>query len=205
MSSTTTPNFTRTKANLTVASLINCGTSGISNSSSQSQDQPVTKTEAQSTKIITTVKDVPTVANADLLYKNISSSVMSPLKSSSSLTANYTLQQYSNIINSNACKEASSSNPLTNIRTLTNAITTSSLETFVAESIVQGGSQFQGKTPYIPILPAAKDSKSKTNSTLIEKNGKMAGQSKKFLQKNAIFVPRGWNRIVEKDHITYVR
>ena len=239
MSSTTTPNITRTKSNLAVASLINGGTSGgikSTHSSIQPQEQKPTKTEVHMV-IATTIKDVPTVANADLLYKNVSSyapGVMSPLKSSTCLTGNYALQQYSILNSGGDFRVVSTSNPLTNIRTLTNAITTSPLgNTMVPVTKVEASNQFQGKTSYIPILPAnkikaqSKDSQNikfistESNATVASKvasssskatfHGKLhsgkVNHNKKMSSgtANAIFVPRGWNRIVEKQHITYVR
>lgn len=225
----------QTKSNLAVASLINGGIKP-TKSSAQPQECKTSKIEHVETMTTTTtatnIKDVPTVANSDLLYKNVPSGtqgMMSSLQSSTTVTGNFTFQQYRGLLNNGDYRIVStSSNPLTNIRTLTNAITTNpSLEVPVAKV-----DQFQVKTPYVPILPASKI-KSQSNeatlklisnelikNTVVSRKGTSVPLKPSFHAKlssgktnkkispgtgNAIFVPRGWNRIVEKQHITYVR
>lgn len=226
----------QTKSNLAVASLINGGITKSTKASVQPQEYKHVETTTATTTTAH-IKDVPTVANTDLLYKNVSSGThimtVSSLQPSTTITGNFTFQQYSGSLNNGDYRMVStSSNPLTNIRTLTNAITTSpSLEdTLVSVTKVD---QFQGKTPYVPILPASKIKPQSNNeatlklisnelikNTVLSCKGTSVPAKPSFHAKissrktnkkvspgtgNAIFVPRGWNRIVEKQHITYVR
>lgn len=225
----------QTKSNLAVASLINGGVKSTKSSVQLQECKPPKTEQVEITTATTNIKDVPTVANSDLLYKNVSSvthGMVSTLQPPTSVTGNLTFQQYPGLLNNGDYRIVStSSNPLTNIRTLTNAITTSqSLEdTLVTHKV----DQFQVKTPYVPILPANKikpqsndEATLKLISNELIKNTVVSHKGTSVLSKpnfhaklssgkpnkkasqgtgNAIFVPRGWNRIVEKQNITYVR
>ena len=81
--------------------------------------------------------------------------------------------------------------------------------------------QYQVQKPYVPILPASPfkgntglninakppiASQRNTNTSNSKNLSTRSIQSKKQSQdSSAIFVPRGWNRILEKELITYVR
>ena len=239
MSSTTANGISHAKTNLSVASLINGNSASVKIPASTPEKS--LKTEVLTPGKTNGPKNVPTVASADLLYKNISPkncSTSIPLvapTSSMSNAINYTIQQYPNI-EPTKYQTDNSSNPLTNIKTLTNAVTNPLNKIEV--------SKFSSK-PYIPILPAnhiKSTNPSPLKGNMVVKNvvnfpsnvktsyvvystatlsttaipvhastSKIKNvfpkpsTSNKQSDVKAVFVPRGWNRIIEKDSITYVR
>lgn len=127
--------ITRTqKANLTVASLINC--TNISRNQVLSTSEkllkedsslPTITSKSTNVGVVQNSHSLPTVANTELLYKSVtppnSNSTPPPLAPTSPATATLTVKKpYTNIIGS--CEITSSENPLTHIKTLTNIITT---------------------------------------------------------------------------------
>ena len=246
MASTAANGINRTsKTNLSVASLINCSTSPKVVSSSPEK----VKTSIVTTSMLSAPKNLPTVANSDLLYKNVSSASCSlppPLAPASpvsaTLSVNYTLQQYSNLVG--GFRTSTSSNPLSNIKTLTNVVTN-------PLSKIEVNHQYPSKKSYVEIRPAPiapvnqivkssvispsiniASSTEKTigvvtscnkpplvvfsttslvPTTTVSSTNKLKtiiakpSQGVQRAEVKAIFVPRGWNRILEKEYITYVR
>jgi len=240
MSSTTANGISHTKTNLSVASLINGNPVSVK---APSAPEKLLKTEVLTTTKTNGPKNVPTVASVDLLYKSVSPKICSTsippssIASASSMSnaINYTIQQYPNI-EAIKYRADTSSNPLTNIKTLTNAVTNPLNRIEV--------NQFSSK-PYVPILPAShikstNPSPLKNNvlgknvvkfpsnvmtSYVVYSNPSLSttaipihapttkmktvipkpSTSSKQSEVKAVFVPRGWNRILEKESITYVR